>query len=67
MTSSAKVCACHDDLGSTRATVPDDVLRALTGVSIPSISGILRRLGYPTRSCPAWCRGRRPRASSVAR
>lgn len=47
MTSSVKVCACHDDLGSTRATVPDDVLRALTGVSIPSISGILRRLGYP--------------------
>ena len=47
MTSSAKACACHDDLGSTRAAVPDDVLRALGAVSIPTISGILRRLGYP--------------------
>ena len=47
MTSSAKSCACHDHLGSARATVPDDVLETLAGVSIPTISGILRRLGYP--------------------
>src|SRR5262245_33446284 len=47
MTSNAKACACHDDLGSTRAAVPDDVLAALRAVSIPTISGILRRLGYP--------------------
>jgi len=47
MTSSAKACACHDDLGSTRVTVPDGVLQTLKGVSIPTISGILRRLGYP--------------------
>jgi len=47
MTSSAKACACHDHLGSARATVPDDVLETLAGVSIPTISGILRRLGYP--------------------
>ena len=47
MTSGAKSCACHDDLGSVRATVPDAVLQQLKGVSIPSISLILRRLGYP--------------------
>ncbi len=47
MTSSTRACACHDDLGSTRATVPDGVLQTLRGVSIPTISGILRRLGYP--------------------
>ena len=47
MTSSAKACACHDHLGSTSATVADDVLETLASVSIPTISGILRRLGYP--------------------
>ena len=47
MTTSAKACACHDHLGSTRATVPDGVLETLASVSIPTISGILRRLGYP--------------------
>jgi 5-oxopent-3-ene-1,2,5-tricarboxylate decarboxylase/2-hydroxyhepta-2,4-diene-1,7-dioate isomerase len=40
-------CACHDDLGITRTAVGDDVIAALRGVSIPTISGILRRLGYP--------------------
>src|SRR5262245_63066427 len=47
MPSRVVVCACHDHLGSARTDVPDDVLRTLKDVSIPSISGILRRLGYP--------------------
>ena len=41
-------CACHDDLGIKRTAVGDDVIAALRGVSIPTISGILRRLGYPS-------------------
>ena len=47
MTVSTKACACHGDLGIATTKVPDDVLQKLVGVSIPSISGILRRLGYP--------------------
>ena len=47
MTSRAQACACHDHLGSARTAVPDDVLQKLRSVSIPSISLILRRLGYP--------------------
>jgi 5-oxopent-3-ene-1,2,5-tricarboxylate decarboxylase/2-hydroxyhepta-2,4-diene-1,7-dioate isomerase len=47
MTRSDTACACHDDLGITRTAVSDDVIAVLRGVSIPSISGILRRLGYP--------------------
>ena len=39
-------CACHDRLGTERASVADDVLATLKGVSVPTISGILRRLGF---------------------
>ena len=46
MTSRAQACACHDHLGSARTAVLDDVLEKLRSVSIPSISLILRRLGY---------------------
>jgi regulator of RNase E activity RraA len=40
-------CACHDDLGAPRAAVPDAVLDRLKGISIPTLTMILRRLGYP--------------------
>ena len=46
MTSPATACACHDDLGIGRTAVPDEVLAKLKGASIPTISGILRRLGH---------------------
>jgi 5-oxopent-3-ene-1,2,5-tricarboxylate decarboxylase/2-hydroxyhepta-2,4-diene-1,7-dioate isomerase len=39
-------CACHGALGVGSTSVPDDVLDKLRGVSIPTISGILRRLGH---------------------
>ena len=39
-------CACHSALGVAPTAVPDDVLDKLRGVSIPTISGILRRLGH---------------------
>jgi regulator of RNase E activity RraA len=39
-------CGCHTNLGIERTDVPASVLDALKGVSIPSISGILRRLGH---------------------
>ncbi len=47
MSQTETACACHDDLGITRTAVGDDVIEALHAVSIPTISGILRRLGYP--------------------
>ena len=46
MPSAANGCACHDNLGIARIAVSDEVLEKLTGVSIPTISLILRRLGY---------------------
>jgi regulator of RNase E activity RraA len=46
MTDSTTACACHGTLGITPTAVPDDVLEKLRGVSIPTISGVLRRLGY---------------------
>jgi 5-oxopent-3-ene-1,2,5-tricarboxylate decarboxylase/2-hydroxyhepta-2,4-diene-1,7-dioate isomerase len=39
-------CACHDDLGVPPTAVADDVLERLGGVSIPTISMVLKRLGY---------------------
>ena len=39
-------CACHGHLGIEPTTVADDVLETLKGVSIPTISIVLRRLGY---------------------
>jgi len=39
-------CSCHSTLGVAPTAVPDDVLDKLKGVSIPTISGILRRLGH---------------------
>lgn len=46
MTNPTESCGCHSNLGIELATVPDDVIEQLKGVSIPTISGILRRLGY---------------------
>jgi hypothetical protein len=46
MTPSPTACACHGALGIAATAVPDDVLEKLRGVSIPTISGILRRLGH---------------------
>jgi len=45
--SSADTCGCHGNLGLARTAVPDDVLKKLKDVSIPTLSGILRRLGFP--------------------
>lgn len=39
-------CACHGHLGLERTPVTDEVLATLRGVSIPTISIVLRRLGY---------------------
>ncbi len=39
-------CSCHGALGVGPTAVPDDDLEKLRGVSIPTISGILRRLGH---------------------
>jgi 5-oxopent-3-ene-1,2,5-tricarboxylate decarboxylase / 2-hydroxyhepta-2,4-diene-1,7-dioate isomerase len=46
MTSPSSACACHNNLGIEPTFVPADVIEKLKGVSIPTISGILRRLGY---------------------
>jgi hypothetical protein len=46
MTESPASCACHSHLGIEPVAVPDEVLTRLKGVSIPTISLILRRLGY---------------------
>jgi 5-oxopent-3-ene-1,2,5-tricarboxylate decarboxylase / 2-hydroxyhepta-2,4-diene-1,7-dioate isomerase len=39
-------CACHGNLGIAPTKIDDAVLETLKGVSIPTISMILRRLGY---------------------
>ena len=41
-------CACHDSLGIEPKPAADAVLETLKEVSIPTLSGILRRLGYRT-------------------
>lgn len=46
MTPPATACACHGTLGVAPTAVPDDVLERLRAVSVPTISGILRRLGH---------------------
>src|SRR5439155_3588839 len=46
MTTGTDGCACHDDLGVKPVAVADELLKKLTGISVPTISGILRRLGY---------------------
>ena len=46
MTTTVNGCACHGSLGIERTTVPDSVLEMLKGISIPTISMILRRIGY---------------------
>jgi 5-oxopent-3-ene-1,2,5-tricarboxylate decarboxylase/2-hydroxyhepta-2,4-diene-1,7-dioate isomerase len=46
MTSPTSACACHHNLGIASTAVGDDVIEKLEGVSIPTISQILRRLGY---------------------
>jgi 5-oxopent-3-ene-1,2,5-tricarboxylate decarboxylase/2-hydroxyhepta-2,4-diene-1,7-dioate isomerase len=46
MTTSPTACACHSELDIETTAVPDEILEALKGASIPTISGILRRLGY---------------------
>src|SRR5262245_14222501 len=46
MTDSTTACACHGPLGIAPTIVSDDVLEKIKGVSIPTISGILRRLGH---------------------
>jgi 5-oxopent-3-ene-1,2,5-tricarboxylate decarboxylase/2-hydroxyhepta-2,4-diene-1,7-dioate isomerase len=46
MTTVANACACHGNLGIAPTAVSDSVLETLRGVSIPTISMILRRLGY---------------------
>jgi regulator of RNase E activity RraA len=46
MTSMATQCACHGSLGVERTAVADACLQRLKGVSVPTISSILRRLGF---------------------
>src|SRR5262245_7975643 len=46
MASTADSCAGHDPLGIKPTAVPDEVLKQLRGVSTPTISLILRRLGF---------------------
>jgi 5-oxopent-3-ene-1,2,5-tricarboxylate decarboxylase/2-hydroxyhepta-2,4-diene-1,7-dioate isomerase len=46
MTITPNACACHGHLGIEPTAVPDAILEKLKGVSIPTISLILRRLGY---------------------
>jgi regulator of RNase E activity RraA len=53
-------CACHGNLGIGPTAVADDVLTKLGGVSIPTISMILRRLGYAS----TFLSGAVPRTSS---
>lgn len=59
MTSTTDACACHGHLGVEPTAVPDDVLEQLKGVSIPTISLVLRRLGYRN----AFLSGLTPRTS----
>ena len=46
MTTTVNGCACHGNLGIEPTKVSDLVLETLKGISIPTISMILRRLGY---------------------
>ena len=46
MATNVNGCACHGHLGIERTKVPDSVLETLKGISIPTISMVLRRLGY---------------------
>ena len=46
MTPITSACACHGDLGIAPIDIADGVIDALKGVSIPTISLILRRLGH---------------------
>lgn len=46
MTSTASACACHNNLGIEPTAVPDEILQKLAAVSIPTISLVLRRLGF---------------------
>jgi len=46
MTPTTNACACHSHLGIALTAVPDEVLKKLKGVSIPTVSLVLRRLGY---------------------
>ena len=39
-------CTCHGHLGIEPTKVSDAVLQTLKGISIPTISMTLRRLGY---------------------
>jgi regulator of RNase E activity RraA len=46
MTTHTSACACHGDLGIAPTDVADDVMKALKGVSIPTLCMVLRRLGH---------------------
>ena len=46
MASAAETCTCHGNFGIEPTPVPDDVLERLKRVSTPTISLVLRRLGY---------------------
>jgi 5-oxopent-3-ene-1,2,5-tricarboxylate decarboxylase/2-hydroxyhepta-2,4-diene-1,7-dioate isomerase len=46
MTTRAHDCTCHGDLGIKTTAVTGAVLEQLKGISIPTISMVLRRLGY---------------------
>ncbi len=52
-------CACHGTLGIGPTAVSDAVLQTLKGISIPTISMTLRRLGYS----PLFLSGVAPRTS----
>lgn len=59
MTATTNACTCHSHLGLAPTAVPNDVLDKLRGVSIPTISMVLRRLGYGN----AFLSGLAPRTS----
>ena len=46
MTTATNACACHGTLGIGPTAVSDLALETLKGISIPTISMVLRRLGY---------------------
>ena len=46
MTTTGNGCACHGNLGIAPTKVSDLVLETLKGISIPTITMTLRRLGY---------------------
>src|SRR5262245_63264300 len=53
MSNAGSACACHTCLGIAPVAVSDEVLEKLKSVSIPTISGILRRLGYGNTFLPS--------------